>query len=288
MKKQLIIYALLSIFVFLGCRKDDDPKIPELTRVPLPLITIDAASDKLINPSSPGTFKGKVTVDLYFKTDIAPKEMDIVVVKNGEKAAAKTVKTDVTTFPTTVDITGQQLIELFGPIEDGDEFEIGADITTQDGQLFQAFPTLGEGYGTGVNTQGGASTSVTFIKPCSFNADDYEGDFEVLQDEWNDYKVGTVIPVKKVSATQISFEYNKAFMDPGTSKPIILTIDPATNNITVAKQVYGYYTGDAEYAAESVAGAASVINPCDLSLSIRLKHTTTGFESSRTIRLKKK
>lgn len=289
MKKLSILYTLFAVLLFIGCRKDDNPKIPELTRVPLPLITIDNASDKLINPAAPASFKGKVNVDLYFKTDIPPQKMDIVVMKNRSKTNVKTLKADVTSFPTPIDVTGQQLIDLFGPIANGDRFDVGADITTKDGQLFQAFPASGAGYGAGVNTQGGASTSVAFIKPCPFVADAYAGDFTVLQDEWNDYTVGTVIPVKKISATQISFEYNKAFMDAGTSRPILLTIDPATNNITVTKQVYGTYTGDAEYSAQSVAGAASVINPCDVSLSVRLRHTTAaGFTTDRTIRLKKK
>jgi hypothetical protein len=163
MKKLIIIYSLFAALIFIGCRKDDNPKIPELTRVPLPLITVDDASDVNINAASPASFKGKVNVALYFETDEPPQKMDLVAIKNGEKTSVKLLKADITSFPTAVDITGQQLITLFGPIEEGDEFEVGADITKKDGQLFQAFPALGEGYGTGVNTQNGASTSVLFV-----------------------------------------------------------------------------------------------------------------------------
>jgi hypothetical protein len=285
-----ILFSFLAIVFLYSCRKDDNPKIPDLTRVPTPLITIDPTSDKLINPGNPAAFKGKVNVGLYFETDIKPQKFDVVVMKNGNKANVKVLKADVTTFPTTVEFTGQELITLFGgPIADGDAFDIGVDITTQSGEKFLAFPAVGNAYGAGVGNQLGASLTVKFLKPCTFVSSAYVGDFSVLQDDWNDYAVGDVIPVKTVSANQISFEYNAAFMDAGTSKPIILTINPATNNITVTKQEYGSYTGDATYFAESVAGPASAVNPCDLSISVRLKHTTAaGFSSERTIRLKKK
>jgi len=284
MKKLIII--LLSSLVFFGCRKSDDPKLPDLTRVPTPNLSLDPSSNTFIPPGASATFKAKIVVDLKFKEDVPPKKMDAVVIKNGDKTNSKVLKADITTFPTTVDITGQQLIDLFGaPIGDGDLFEVGVDITTQNGQVFQAFPAVGEPYGTGVaNEAGGVTTSISFLKPCTFVASAYAGNFEVISDEWADYTAGTVIPVKQVSANQISFEYN---VDPGSAKPIILTINPADNSITVPKQVYGSYGGTV-FSAESVPGASSAVNPCDLSLSVKLLHTWPGSSYTATIKLKKK
>ena len=52
--------------------------------------------------------------------------MDIVVIKNGDKSVVKQVET-VTTYPTSITITGTQLETLFNEtIELGDYFDIGA------------------------------------------------------------------------------------------------------------------------------------------------------------------
>ncbi|MEO6914349.1 MAG: hypothetical protein ABI151_00770 [Chitinophagaceae bacterium] len=284
--KKTILYSIFGMLVLLGCRKSDNEKIPALYRVPTPSLKLDKASDAFISPGAPATFKGKVIVDLFFKTDVPPQKFDFVIMKNNNPATVKTFKAGITTFPTTVDFSGQQLIDLFGsPIADGDLFTVGIDVTTQAGQLFHAFPAVGVGYGTGVaNEAGGVSTSLQFLKPCTFVSSLYAGDFTVVSDEWQDYKAGAVIPVKLVSANQISFEYA---VDAGTAKPIILTINPANNVITVAKQVYGSYGAD-EYSAEAAANSGSSVNPCDLSLSVKLTHSSNGPVGAFTIKLKKK
>src|SRR5688500_14257673 len=120
--KKIFGYSLLIALVFAACRKSDNPKLPDLIRVPTPNLILDPTSDKLISPASPASFQAKFNVDLKFKSDAPPKEMDVVVMKNGDKANVKTLKADVTTFPTPVEVTGQQLIDLFGPIADGDVF----------------------------------------------------------------------------------------------------------------------------------------------------------------------
>ena len=279
-----IIYSLFLSLLFFSCRKEDNSKIPDLNRVPIPLIAVDPASDQIISPLNPTSFKGKINVDLYFEND-KPQKFDIVVMKNENKGNVKVLKADVTTFPSTIDFTGQDLITLFGaPIADGDQFDIGVDVTNQNGQKFQAFPLVGDPYGTGTLNQPGMNTTVQFIKPCPFKASDYNGNFEVISDEWNDYPAGAVIPVKMLSENQLSFEYN---VDPGSSKPIILKVNPENNWITITKQEYGSYGGDA-YFAESAPSSASSVNPCDLSLSIRITHSTAGFSGAFTIRLKKK
>lgn len=289
MKKSLI-YTLLATLVLFACRKSDNSILPDLKRAPVVLVNLDATSDKFISPVNPAGFKGVVTVDLLFANEV-PQKVDLVVMKNGNSGDVRVLKADITTFPTKVEFTGQQLINLFGgaAIAGGTSFEVGANVTNKDGELLLAFPPGASAYSaSNVSTIGnvkpGATTSVQYLMPCPFNADAYVGNFEVLQDDWADYKKGDVIQVKKVSATELSFEYA---VDPGSSKPIILTINPSDNSISVAKQVYGSYGGDV-FTAEGVAGASSAVNPCDVSLSVRLKHSTVGFSGSYTIRLKKK
>ncbi len=292
MKKISILLGvvLLVTSVFNSCRKDDNEKLPDLIEVPLLIMVPDATSDAFISRTNPETFTAKFSAQLLFPTGTKPQKADIVVMKNGDVGNVKTVKTDITSFPTAVEITGQQLIDQFGPIAEGDQFDFGFDITSKDGQTIPAFSSTGNNLGSGLvteieNVDPTAALSLQFLMPCEFVASAYDGDFEVLGDEWNDYPAGTVIPVTVISATEISFEYNN---DPGTAQPIILKIDPATNAITVDPQEYGEYGGDL-YSAESVPGPASQVNPCDVSLSIRLHHTVEGEDVGNfTIALKKK
>jgi hypothetical protein len=283
MKIAYLYSFLFTVICFSSCRKNDNARIPALTRVPTPLITKDASADLGISAQNPELFSAKFIVDLYFKTDVPPKKMDAVVIKNGDKTNVITLQTDITTYPTTIAITGPQLEQLFGaPIVVGDRFEIGANVTTQAGQEFLAFPPTGVAYGSGVANQIGASTSVRYEAVCSFDATVFNGDFEVIQDDWEDYAPGTVIPVTMINDHQISFEY--AADDP---KPIILDINLATNEVTIAKQSYGSYGGD-EYFAESIAGASSVVSPCEETVSVRIHHSTAAGSADGTIVLKKK
>ena len=287
--KRLLIFSLLAI-IFVSCRKDDNPRVPDLTRVQVPVIVLDPTSDQFISPVNPAGFKAKFRVELLFENESAPKQVDIVVMKNDQTGNVKVLQSNVT-FPSDIEVTGQQLIDLFGPIQGGDKFDIGADITLDNGDKLLAFPPVGDAYASGMftligNLKPNAVTSLQFLMPCPFNADDYNGNFIVISDEWQDYAAGTVIPVTKISATQISFVYN---VDAGTAQPIVLTIDPNNNTVSVAKQLYGSYGGTPVH-AQSVAGSASTVNPCDVSLSVRLKHTDPSGNTnygSATIKLRK-
>lgn len=287
MKSSIILSFLVSLF-FLSCRKENDPKLPDLTRVPTPLLTKDATGDAVISGQDPASFAGKVIVDLFFETDIKPQKVDVVVIKNGDKTNVKTIQADVTTFPSTVNVTGSQLESLFGePIKLGDNFDIGADITTISGQIFQAFPTVGNGYGAGVLAQPGASVTVRFSAVCEFDPQIYQGDFEVVEDGWADYHAGDVIQLTLVDATHVSFEYAA-----NNAKPIVVEIDPLSNATSAELQEYGDYGPCCgNLSAVSVDGSpANFVAPCDGILSIKLEHisSTLGSFGEATIVLKKK
>jgi hypothetical protein len=287
--KRSHIFLFLAALVFIGgCRKEDNTKIPTLSRVPLPLITRDASKDLIISAQDPTAFAGRFTIDTYFKSDVLPKKFDVVVVKNGDNANVKTILADVTSYPTTIDITGQQLMDLFGePIVLSDKFEFGANVTTQDGKVYEAFPTVGVGYGSGIGNQVGASTSVRYEAVCTFTAADYAGDFEVVTDEWGDYAPGTVIPVTVIDDTHLSFQY--ATDNP---KDIIVEVNTASNETSVAPQIYGDYNafGITDIQCESVAGSPdNFVAPCDGILSVKLHHfDASGNYGNYIITLKKK
>lgn len=289
MKKSIIFsfIALLSILTY-SCRKEDNPILPELQKgIPIAKIVADPTAELVIDMTKdPASFSGKFNVGLLYPND-KPQKMDIVIIKNGDKSTVKTFKTDVTTFPTTLQISGADLIALFGsPIELGDFFDIAADITLTSGQKLAGFPATGVQYAAGVPAIPGSSPLLRYSAICKFNADEYNGDFIVVEDEWEDYAVGETVKVTKVDDTHISFVYKAV-----SPKPIVLTITP-TNTIVVPKQVYGTYAWGAQYgnfSVETIGDIDDAVKPCEQTLSVLLKHTVSaGNFGEYRITLRKK
>jgi hypothetical protein len=215
-------------------------------------------------------------VGLYFPTDVPPKKFDVVVIKNNDKTNVKMLKADVTAFPTEITVTGTELATLFGaPIVLGDKFDIGVDVTTSNGAKFEAFPVIGNSFAAGIAAQPGASTFVRYEAVCQYDPLAYQGAFEVVTDEWGDYTAGTNVQLTMIDATHFSFKYLAA-----DARPIIVTVNPNTNAVTVAKQVYGtgYPPGwtFGDISAESVASVENFVAPCAGTFSVILKHTVAA------------
>ncbi len=275
MKKILLI--LLAFPLLFSCRKDDNPRLPELVRVPTPILTKDAGTDAVISAQDPATFSGKFTVDLYQKTDAPPEKMDIVIMKNGNASTQKVLKANVTTWPTTITITGPELATLFGePVILGDKFDIGANMVVG-GRTFEAFPNVPNGVanGSGVVNQPGASTFIRYEAVCKYDPAIYNGNFVVVTDEWADYAAGDIVPVTQIDDTHFSFMYPA-----DNAQPIIITVNPTTNQVSVAKQVYGSGYGASwpygPLSVESVPGVDNFVAPCDRIVSVVLKHTVAA------------
>lgn len=289
--KKGIIYSLLISAIFLSCRKEDNPRIPELARVPVPSLTIDPSSDPFISPADPLGFKGVVIVDLFFKDDIPPQSFDVVVIKNHDAASVQVLQAGVTTFPTTVEVTGQQLTDLFNSeIADGDAFTIGVDIMTQEGKEFVAFPSVGVGYGTGVaNQNGGVLTTVEFAKLCTYVSDVYQGDFEVVVDEFADTRPGDILTITKIDDTHFSYIYPSCI----NPQPIVITVDPVTNVASIADQKIGSaFDWQPAYTnphAKTIGSAGDQVLPCSKTFSVLINYTVDqGNFGNFRITMKKK
>lgn len=284
MKSSIIFSFFIAATIVVGCRKSDNARVPDLEKVPLPLITLAEGAETKIPGTNPETFSTTFTVDVYFKHGEQPKQFDLVVVKNGDKSNPKTIQAAITSFPVTVTLTGQQLIDLFGAsIELGDAFDVGVDVTTQAGKKWAAFPIGGTSYAPGIAAQPGSNTQLRFAAPCLFDTEAYTaGDYEVVVDEWADFEPGDAVAVAKIDDTHFSFKYGAAH-----ANPIIMEVDPITNAITVAPVMYGDYDGD-EITAQSVPGDDSAVDPCDVSFSVKLNHVYSGGNlGNYIIKLKK-
>ncbi|MDT3402981.1 hypothetical protein [Mucilaginibacter terrae] len=291
--KKLLIYSLAVLSFMASCRKSDNPKLEGVERVPLPQLTVNATADQVIKSDAPDAFVGKFTVGLYFPDDVKPSKMDIVVIKNGDQKNVQVLQSNVTTFPTEITVRGTQFKSLFGNVSSilGDSYTIGANITTQDGKVYPAFSGVANQNNSNIASLAGATPTITYGALCGFHMEDYGAigstvPYTVVADGWQDYAVGSTIPVKIIDATHLSFVYGVT----DNVQPIVITIDPATNKTSVTKQVYGNYGDGLNFSAASVAGSAdNQVLPCQLTVGVRLAHTSSaGSYGSFTITLKKK
>ena len=283
MKKIIIFSLLLTSFaaVFNSCKKEDNAKLPDLIRAPLPLLTKDPGGDAVISGQEPQNFTGKFVVDMYFPNDVKPQKADVVVIRNGNKAVVKTIQADVTSFPSTVEVTGTQLATLFGvPIVAGDNFQIGVDLTTADGYKFEAFPVTGNAYASGTAAQPGSSTTIQYVAVCEFDNASFNGNYTVQQDDWADFAVGDLVEVKPGAGdNEISI---LAYPSPAygeNRKPMIIKVDPVSYAVTIDQQVIGDYFGAPPGAT---ARGTGTVNPCgdNITLLVTINIGGTDYEDN--------
>ncbi|MEO5944563.1 MAG: hypothetical protein ABIP30_14025 [Ferruginibacter sp.] len=296
--KNIISYGLFSLLLVMGaCRKSDNPKIPTLTRVPVPNLAKSSTGDQALSvstPTSAAAFSANFSVGLKFPDDVKPSKMDVVVRKNSNNTNVKVYQAGITTWPTTINVTGAKLISLFGaPVVLGDNYEFGVDIYTADGGKFEAFPLVGIPYGSGIAGEyGGTVTSVTYSAICAYDADAYQGVFVVVSDDWADTSPGDLITLTKIDATHFSFKY----LSPGTptlinAVPIIVTVDPASNTPSIAKQIAGTgwtYDNSAPVTVRTTASGSNSVSPCSGGLSLNLAWSQgSGEYPNYILKLKK-
>ena len=267
MNTKKIIYSFLAALIFItSCRKSDNPVLPDnLQRAPIPQFTIDSSGDLSIPGQDPNSFTGKFILDQYFKTDRSYKSFDIVIRKSGGEV--KVLQADITDLPASFTVTGEQLKTLFGAdIQSTDFFDIGADVNLPGGEKIEAFPTDGfPNYDPNISTfpNLGAIT-IQYGVFCDYDPSVYQGNFVVVQDDWQDYHPGDVVPVTKIDDTHFSFKYNGL-----DTQPIIVEIDPATNTPSIANQYfenYGPPFGD--FYIQTVASGNNYVLPCQGVVSI--------------------
>jgi len=279
--KRTILYGVIAcLLILVGCRKEDNPKLPKLARVPTPLITKVENTDAVISKDNPNAFQGKFTVGLYFENDEAPQKMDVVIRKN--KTTTKVFKENITTFPTTFDITGTELASLFGtPLTLADNFDIGVDITTSEGQVFQAFPASGSAHGSNIANLPGASTSISYTVVCPFNINDYLGSASLVDpDFW-----GATYPVSVTLAGTNTLKIAGYFEDPSLS--ILVKLNPANLTATTEDQKFADKVTGISYTNWRVSGTGT-IDACNKSIALNLGHSVDqGSFDKAIITLKK-
>lgn len=260
MKKFLSILIIATIAIVAGCRKDDNPRLPDgIKSVPIPLLKKDPASTLLIQDAA--DFTSKFSVQLYFPNGIKPKKIDIMVAmhksasnKIYSAANVKLLKADVTAYPTDITVTGPELAQLFGittvDIVPGNVFEIRANVTLNDGTVLQGFPetvairnaagdtiklvTLAP-YGTDANTFPGSNPTITYKAVCPLNLDDFVGTFTM---EDPDFKEGTYpVRLERDGTNRLKLT-GFAAGDASPEAVFYLTVNTIEQTISIEKQKY--------------------------------------------------
>lgn len=275
--KKILAYTFLAL-VFVACRKSDNPRIPDLVRVPVPKLTVVANSDAAIDVAgNPANFKANFDVSMLFPEDVKPAKLDVVVRKNGA-GAVKLIKAGVSTYPTNVQVTGQQLIDMFGgPIVLGDYFDFATDVYLTSGQKIEAFPATGVQYSGGTANIPTSSPSLRYAAICKYDPDLYTGTFVVVQDDWQDTAPGDEIVFTKIDATHFSYTY------PSVSNPvpIVVAVNTGNNTVSIAKQVIGsiWNYGVPAYTQPTAktTGPNNFLAPCDKTITMSIDYGIGGI-----------
>jgi hypothetical protein len=275
--KKAILYSFLFyglITMFNACRKDD-VQPPSDLRFPLPLLTKDTTGDEFISGRDPASFLGKFVVDMYYGIAVKPQKIDVVVIRNDNKTNVKIIKADVTNFPASIEITGTQLTTLFdSTIKLGDKFEIGADVTTLNGQKFEAFPVTGNPYGADTSALPGSRFSIVYVTTCRFEKASFAGWYTVVHDsfgagDWGDLQAGDLVMVGPgAGENEISifaYPYNESLY---TRYPTSCQVDPVTFDVTLPRRL----VGDAmfSYPFIWVEQGTGTVNPCGDAITLNM------------------
>jgi len=272
--KKYIIYSLLPLLI-VACRKEDNPKIPALTKVPVMKLVAVAGSDGSIDvANNPANFKANFDVSMLFPEDAPPQKVDVGVRKNGG-GTVKVVKADVSTYPANIQVTGQQLIDWFGPIVLNDFFDFATDVYVG-GQKLEAFPATGVQYSGGTVNIPGSSPRLRYGAICKYDPTIYKGTFVVVQDDWLDTAPGDEVEFTQIDATHFSYIY-PSVLNP---VPIVVAINTATNAATINKQVIGsiWNYGDPTLTQPTAktTGPNNSVAPCDKTITLSIDYGVGG------------
>jgi hypothetical protein len=269
--------------LFIACQKNNVAPVPD-TRFPLPSIIKDTTADVFISGKDPEDFLGKFVVDMYYGTEVIAQKVDVVVIRNGDKSNVKVIKSGVTSFPASIEVTGTQLTTLFDSIKLGDVFEIGADVTAKDGRQYTGFPITGDPYNADTATLPGSSFSIAYSTNCAFDKNDFNGFYKVLTNTW-DYQVGDSVEVRPGPGNTLLIT---AWPNPDvgnfTRIPMKVEVDPVTFVATVPLQVVGEFAGGTAHTIDEGSGTVS---PCGDKITLSLMFMIDSYYGEQPLVLGK-
>jgi hypothetical protein len=254
MKNKLKILTILAIGILLfpTCQKDPDLRMPDLQTGIIPLIEKDATKDLNLSFLDLAGFNATVKVDLYYADK--PKSMNLMVSMNDDAENTAVVKSNINSFPTSVDVTTANLVDILPGLDSinqlqlGDYFRFYVDVTLEDGTVINGSDTLYAAYSADILSLPGASLDVVYTVVCPLDPAMTVGSYHVISLDWvaegdvtitADLEDPNTVYVAGLAAIEGLVE------DQG---PLVMHLDPLTYEViadrtVIATDYWGYTNG---------------------------------------------
>ncbi len=274
MKNKIKILTILAFGAMLlpTCQKDPNLPYPDLQEGVAPVILKNTDLDQTLDVFNLSAFNASVDVDIYFET--LPQSMTIMISMNDDYENKAVLRENVTTFPTSIGLTANDLVTLLpgldsiNQLQPGDFFRVYAVTTLEDGTVIDGLDTLYNAYGDGIANLPGSSVDVVYPVVCPYDPDFATGSYRCVSEGWNvdgDVTI-TADPEDPYTIYVVGMaELDGAVEDLG---PMVMHINPATYEVTVDRSIlsssfFGYHN--------FAYSGSGVYNSCDGSYELKLQ-----------------
>jgi hypothetical protein len=279
MKNKLKILPILAIGIFLyTCQSEPELPMPDLKTGCIPKITKDVTKDQSISFSDLSGFDGTVKVELYYPAD-KPKSMNLMVTMNNDQDNTAEVKSNITAFPATADITIASLVDILPALNDaseilpGDYFKFYVDVTLPDGSVIKGNDTLYSAFSSGIANLPDASLDVTYTVVCPLDLNNFVGAYTMDDTYPSDL---CTINVSLDPDNPDGLIINDFYAGTGTGAlyPVHISVDRVTYAISVpSTQVFAEWLWDPSYTNAALSDLKGTLDACTGNFSFKAKLT---------------
>jgi hypothetical protein len=234
------------------------------------------------------------TASIKVKLNASGKPIDSVVIYTGtstDRSTWKKIKAVAFKDSGTLSVNGTEIAAALGvppsALAPGSSFTFYNEVVTTDRKRFSIANTAAAFEAeTGYNM---ALRWYAFVF-CTYDNSVFNGLFKVVTDDWQDFAAGETVSVSSPVAGDANKIQIIAYPSPsyGTNrKPIVLTVNPSTNGVTVPFQIYGDYPPDVDFGALGTGNVNSCTGTISLSLNHRQFSATGPNYGIRSLILKK-
>jgi hypothetical protein len=278
-KIKILLIVVLGSFFFTTCQKTPNLPMPELKTAVIPKLVKDAEKDQTINFFNLPAFKGSFTVDTYYADK--PQSMEIWVAFDGN-LTKKALVQNITSFPTTIDVTISSLVSLLSAyvkqadIISGDYFKFYTVITLNDGTIVSSMDPAYKQFYSSVPNLPGAAVDLTYTVVCPLNLTDFVGDYTMDDGSPSDL---CVITVSLDPANANGLIINNFYGGTGTGPlhPVKISVNRATYGISVpSPQVFADWLWSTGYKNATLSNLQGTLDACTKDFSFKADLTVSA------------
>ncbi|MCC9061813.1 hypothetical protein [Flavobacterium piscisymbiosum] len=281
---KILFTSLLFILIAVSCDNDGGSSVIDVIEGATPDLRKEPTTDQGINIIA---LQNNEDINLGLNLKVATGQvasMNVVGYFTHSGAVTKAVlQSNVSSFPAKLSYKTADLVKAFPTFKSfglNDKLIISADLTLTNGTVIKTFNDDGTpNYGADIANSTLWKVSQTYTALCPLDdASLFNGNYEITADDWSDYKAGTIIPVV-YNGTDGTYTFriletkNPALVNPSTAY-LLVTINPATNTVTVKSNIdFDYGGGD----TTPVTGTGTV-GSCTGDINLKLNFP--GFNQS--------